>query len=288
MPSLHSSLAAGAWAGLVLALFWVAYNDAGTAPGAWLDRDRPLVGDPSPVRVPARRRAVAPARCVRRRRLACGIRALDASSMLWAPSVEEAFCGVQPQYPYSVPFCSCCSSAGALRFGRWCDALALAIVAISALALLSRLFPGALPDRGLAALPALGGDPAELSPGLLERSRGLRRVRRSLASSAGHRCAEHPCARGCGRVDPRARGDDLPHLLAWRSSHGSDWNCGLRRADSEALGRSCGARRRDGRCARRGQHSPASNAARERPAGRRACEPTGVDGRGPHRRLCAS
>ena len=71
--------------------------------------------------------------------------------MLWAPSAEEAFAEFNRVTLYLGAFLLVLLLGRRASLGRWCDALALAIVAITALALVSRLFPGALPDRGLAA-----------------------------------------------------------------------------------------------------------------------------------------
>jgi hypothetical protein len=78
------------------------------------------------------------------------------ASVAWAPSAEDAFNDFNRVSLYLGVYVFVVLAATRETVGRWADALAIAIVTISAIALVSRLFPGSFPDRDIASfLPSV-------------------------------------------------------------------------------------------------------------------------------------
>ena len=78
--------------------------------------------------------------------------AWDLISTAWAPSAERAFNEFDRTALYLGVFVLVVVASRDDRLARWLDGLALAIVATAIVALVSRLFPGSFPNRGLPTL----------------------------------------------------------------------------------------------------------------------------------------
>jgi tetratricopeptide (TPR) repeat protein len=80
---------------------------------------------------------------------------LTLASVVWAPSAEEAFDEFNRVSLYLGVYAFVALAATRRNIAQWADALALAVLAVVAVALTSRLFPGSFDDRGLvASLPS--------------------------------------------------------------------------------------------------------------------------------------
>jgi hypothetical protein len=75
--------------------------------------------------------------------------AWDLASTAWAASAEDAFAEFDRTALYLGVYVLVVLAADPRRLGPWLDGLALAIGAVSVVALVSRLFPGSFPARGL-------------------------------------------------------------------------------------------------------------------------------------------
>ena len=139
------------------------------------------------------RAAADPGRAARR------LRGWDLASTAWAASAEDAFAEFDRTALYLGVYVLVVLAADPRRLGAWLDGLALAIAAIALVALVSRLFPGSFPGRGLPAfLPnattrlsfpldywnGLGIFVALAFPLLLRSALEPERVRRALAVGA--------------------------------------------------------------------------------------------------------
>ncbi len=83
--------------------------------------------------------------------LLAGFAAWDLASTAWAASAEDAFAEFDRTALYLGVYVLVVLAADPRRLGAWLDGLALAIGAIGLVALVSRLFPGSFPGRGLPA-----------------------------------------------------------------------------------------------------------------------------------------
>jgi hypothetical protein len=70
-------------------------------------------------------------------------------SSLWAPSAEAAFSDGNRALLYLGVYVLVVLLTSRRDLALWCNGLALAIVGVAAVALISRMFPGVFPDRGL-------------------------------------------------------------------------------------------------------------------------------------------
>src|SRR5439155_4791696 len=73
------------------------------------------------------------------------------ASAAWSSSAEDAFAEFDRTALYLGIYVLTVVAADRRRLARWVDGLALAITAIALVALVSRLFPGSFPNRGLPA-----------------------------------------------------------------------------------------------------------------------------------------
>ena len=74
------------------------------------------------------------------------------ASIAWSSSAEDAFAEFDRTALYLGVYVLTVLAADGRRLGRWVDGVTLAIVAIGLVALVSRLFPGSFPSRGLPSL----------------------------------------------------------------------------------------------------------------------------------------
>ena len=81
--------------------------------------------------------------------LLAGFACWDLASTAWAPSAEDAFTEFDRTALYLGVYVLVVVSSAASRLLRWLDGLVLAVLAIAVVALVSRLFPGSFPARGL-------------------------------------------------------------------------------------------------------------------------------------------
>jgi O-Antigen ligase len=72
-------------------------------------------------------------------------------SVAWAPSAEAAFAEFNRAALFLAVYVLVVLAGRRETVGRWADALAIGIAVVSVVALVSRLFPGSLPDRDLPA-----------------------------------------------------------------------------------------------------------------------------------------
>ena len=128
----------------------------------------------------------------------------SALSAAWSASAEDAVVEFDRISLYLGIYVLVVFAARPGRLGAWIDGLALAIVATAGVALVSRLFPGSFPARGLPSPAAVGEHAPELPGRLLERARDPRRRSRSRCSSTRLSPAAGRAGRSRSRSSPRS------------------------------------------------------------------------------------
>jgi hypothetical protein len=135
---------------VALAVFWLAYDDASYGLPAratiaivvwWaviLVIALPLV---TPIRLPRETLVVGG--------LFAALALWTLTSILWAPSAEDAFNEFDRVALYLGVYLFVVLAAARGRVGRWADGLTAGIAAIAVVALVSRLFPDSFADRGI-------------------------------------------------------------------------------------------------------------------------------------------